>query len=106
MDSQILRPDAKKEFLTPERCTILEMWNDNSDPSVSIARARVASGVTTRLHELNVDERYVVLQGAGVVSIGELAPAKVRPGDVVVIPARTPQQITNTGEGDLVLGGV
>jgi mannose-6-phosphate isomerase-like protein (cupin superfamily) len=44
----------------------------------------------------------VIVQGHGVVSVGGVAPAEVDPGDVVVIPAGTPQQITNIGEADLV----
>ena len=43
MKSGVVRPDAEAEFLTPERCAILEAWNDNSD--ASIARARVEPGV-------------------------------------------------------------
>jgi mannose-6-phosphate isomerase-like protein (cupin superfamily) len=59
--------------------------------------------VTTQLHRLHdVDERYVVIAGMGVMRVGSLAPETVIAGDVVVIPAARPQQITNIGEGDLV----
>ncbi len=102
MKSLIVHPDAGTEFLTPERCAILETWNDSTDPDVSIARARVEPGVRTQLHHVNVDERYLIIQGCGIASIGKLRPAEVGPGDVVVIPARTPQQITNSGDSDLV----
>jgi mannose-6-phosphate isomerase-like protein (cupin superfamily) len=102
MDTRVVRIDAEAEFLTPERCAILESWNDPSDPGVSIARARVKPGVTTQLHCLDVDERYLILQGEGVAKIDELAPTAVGPGDVVTIPASTQQQITNTGESDLL----
>jgi mannose-6-phosphate isomerase-like protein (cupin superfamily) len=98
----IIHPDPATELMTPERCSILESWNDRSDPAVSIARARVEPGVTTQLHSLDVDERYVIVQGRGVARIGDLLREDLAPGDVVVIPARTPQQITNSGSGDLV----
>jgi mannose-6-phosphate isomerase-like protein (cupin superfamily) len=98
----IRHPDPAEEFSTPERCSILESWNDESDRAVSIARARVEPGVTTQLHTVTVDERYLIVEGRGVVAIGDLADEEVRPGDVVVIPAGTPQQITNTGTVDLV----
>ena len=98
----IRHPDAADEFATRERCSILESWNDESDRAVSIARARVKPGVTTQLHTVTVDERYVIVEGRGAVAIGDLAAEDVRPGDVVVIPAGTPQQITNTGTVDLV----
>jgi mannose-6-phosphate isomerase-like protein (cupin superfamily) len=98
----IQRPDLATELITPERCFILESWNDESDPTASIARARGRPGVTTQLHSLDVDERYVVVQGRGAARIGDLPPADLEPGDVVVIPAGTPQQVTNTGSDDLV----
>lgn len=94
---------AKSEFFTPEQCWILECWNVPSDPAVSIARARVEPGITTKLHRLkNVVERYLIIEGSGVVRVGEQAPASVGPGDVVSIPAGTAQQITNSGDTDLI----
>lgn len=98
----IRHPDPAEELPTRERCSILESWNDDSDPSVSIARARVDPGVTTQPHTVDVDERYVIVEGRGVVTIGDLPSEEVKPGDVVVIPAGTPQRITNTGSVDLV----
>lgn len=103
MHPLVRKPDPTSEFMTPERCRILEAWNDASDLAVSIARARVAAGVTTQLHRLRgVDERYVIIEGTGTVRVGDLAQEPVRRGDIVVIPAGTSQQITNVGEGDLV----
>lgn len=88
--------------MTPERCTILESWNDESDSAVSIARARVEPGVTTQLHRLNVDERYIVVQGRGLARVGELEAAEVDQGAIVLIPAGMPQQITNVDDSPLV----
>ena len=102
MDARIVRPDLAAESATAERCFVLESWNDESDPAVSIARARVAPGVTTQLHSLDVDERYVIVAGGGEVEVGDLPAAEVALGDVVVIPAGVPQRITNNGEEDLV----
>lgn len=70
-----MQPEA--EFDTPEGCFILELSNTPDDPAVSIARARVASGATTRWH-------------------------RVTPGDVVLIPPSCRQRIANIGQGDLV----
>jgi len=99
----IHHPDTKTEFLTPERCWILEAWNNSTDGSVSIARARVEPGITTQWHCLRgVDERYVIVTGQGLMRTGTLAPEQVGPGDIVVIPAGVPQQITNDGTGDLI----
>ena len=59
--------------------------------------------MTTQLHRLNgVDERYLVIQGTGMVRVGDLPQEALRPGEIVVIPAGTPQQISNLVSGDLV----
>jgi mannose-6-phosphate isomerase-like protein (cupin superfamily) len=102
MKTQIVQPDPVSEFLTSERCFILETWNEDSDPSVSIARSRVTRGVTTQLHALDVDERYLIVAGRGEMLVGDLQPSAVGPGDVVAIPAGTPQRIKNIGDQDLV----
>jgi len=103
MQIKIIKPDPANETPTQEQCHILEAWNSEDDPSVSIARARVESGVTTRLHALNqVEERYIILSGTGLVEVGNVPSTKVGDGDVVIIPANTPQRITNTGDSDLV----
>lgn len=103
MHSSIRKADPDSESMIQEGCCILENWNDGSDPAVSIARARVGAGKTTQLHRLRaVDERYVIIQGTGTVRVGDLAPSRIQPGDVVVIPAGVPQQISNEGADDLV----
>lgn len=100
---RILQPDSDDEYLTDEGCHILELSNTPDDPAVSIARARVGPGVTTRLHRLtDTGERYVILSGQGLVEIGGQPPAAVGPGDVVLIPPGCPQRIGNTCTGDLV----
>lgn len=103
MKELVCCPDEGREYYTEERCFILESWNDPRDPHVSIARARVEPGVTTRWHRLSgVTERYVILAGRGRVEIGNLPPRDVLPGDVAVIPPMVRQRITNTGHDDLV----
>lgn len=89
------------EFATPERCAITELLNDPACPEVSLALARVAPGVTTRLHAVvDTVERYLILRGQGLVEVGGEAQA-VGPGDRVVIAAGVPQRITNTGQAPL-----
>jgi mannose-6-phosphate isomerase-like protein (cupin superfamily) len=92
----------REEKLTDERCFILESWNDASDPAVSVARARVPPGVTTALHSLSVDERYLVVSGKGRVEVEDLEPEDVSSGDLVLIPAGKAQRIQNLGQDDLV----
>ena len=90
------------EFATGERCSIVEELNDPARPEVSLARARVAPGVTTRRHLLRgTVECYVIRAGEGRVEIGGEV-RDVVPGDRVLIPADVAQRITNTGDTDLV----
>jgi len=99
----IKREDLSQEYFTPEQCHIFELSNSADDEALSVARARVAPGVTTRWHRLaGIAERYYVLAGRGRVEVGDDAPADVGPGDIVIIPPDCRQRIANTGEGDLL----
>ncbi|WP_419658876.1 cupin 2, conserved barrel domain protein [Desulfosarcina variabilis str. Montpellier] len=103
MTSTIRKINPQLEYYFVEGCFILELSNTPDDPDLSIARARVRPGVTTRLHRLHkITERYVILEGMGMVSVDGEAARPVGPGDVVIIPPDSPQQISNTGRVDLV----
>ena len=103
MRAEVCKADATKEYVTEERCFILEVANDDGDAAVSMARARVAPGVSTEFHKLlDIEERYIIVAGEGLAEIGDLAPTRVVPGDVVRIPAGIRQRVTNSGTTDLV----
>jgi mannose-6-phosphate isomerase-like protein (cupin superfamily) len=105
MKPAIVKADSLKEYLTPERCFIFENWGlvSAGDKAVSIARARVEPGETTKAHHLEgVQEIYLITQGKGKVQISDLEPAYVTEGDTVIIPPRTTQKITNVGKTDLI----
>jgi len=103
MQARVIRPDAALEYLTEERCHILELSNSPDDSALSIARARVEPGVTTALHRVgDTAERYVLLDGTGLVEVAGGDAERVGPGDVVLIPPGVPQRITNDGDEDLV----
>lgn len=103
MKPGIYKPDIQSEYYFDEGCHILELLNSNDDPLVSIARARVSSGQTTRWHKLlDTSERYLIIAGEGKVEIGGLEPALVSPGDLVLIPPDTAQRITCTSTDELV----
>lgn len=95
--------DPAKEYFFAEGCFITELSNSADDPQVSIARARLEPGKTTRWHYLrDTAERYVLQEGNGLVEVGELPARQVAAGDVVVIPPGVRQRIYNTGSCDLV----
>jgi len=90
------------EYWFREGCYITEWSNSEADPGLSVARARVEPGRTTRWHRLDaITERYVILEGRGRAEVDGLA-RDVQPGDVVIIAPGLPQRITNTGDEDLV----
>ncbi len=94
---------ADEEYFFTEGCFILELLNDPLSPDLSIARATVKPGVTTRLHRLNgVDERYVIIEGAGDVEIAGRSAVRVEQGDVIEIPRGETQRIRNVAGEDLV----
>ncbi|MBE9540005.1 MAG: cupin domain-containing protein [Proteobacteria bacterium] len=103
MKASVRQFDAKKEYHFAEGCFITELSNSADDPGVSIARARVAPGTTTRWHRLRgTSERYVIIEGQGFVEIDSLPAQEVNVGDVVTIPPEVRQRIANAGPGDLV----
>ena len=102
MQPIILKQDLSKEFHTPERCFIFESLNASND-CLSVARARVEAGITTRWHCVEgTVERYIIAEGDARVQVGDLEPQNVGPGDVVLIPAGVRQRITNVGLADLI----
>jgi mannose-6-phosphate isomerase-like protein (cupin superfamily) len=103
MIEAVKQQNLGNEFYTPERCYITELSNTPDDPSVSIARVRVAPGVTTRWHRLRgTIERYFIVTGRGCVEVGKLPAQEVNSGDVVLIPPMCRQRITNIGSEDLI----
>ena len=103
MKEIIKKFDSSTEYYTSEGCYINELSNDADDPDVSIAQARVKPGVTTQWHRLReTAERYIIIEGAGLVEIGELPARDMNVGDVAVIPSMCQQRITNVGKVDLI----
>ncbi|MGA2780911.1 MAG: cupin domain-containing protein [Smithella sp.] len=103
MKETIKQQNRKKEFYTSEKCYITELSNTPEDPNVSIARARVEPGVTTRWHRLKgMFERFFIISGSGFVEVGEQPPQEVTVGDVVLIPPMCRQRIINIGAEDLI----
>ena len=103
MKEIIKQKKHNKEFYTDEKCFITELSNTPDDPDLSIARARVEPGVTTRWHRLKgITERYCIISGSARVEIGDLAPQDINAGDTVLIPPMCRQRITNIGTDDLI----
>ncbi|MBN1969787.1 MAG: cupin domain-containing protein [Candidatus Delongbacteria bacterium] len=103
MKPKIFQYKPESEFYTEEQCYITELSNSELDDELSIALARVEPGITTKWHRLiGTTERYIILEGKGIVEIGNLTAQVVNARDVVIIPPGCRQRITNTGSEDLV----
>jgi len=103
LEGKIFNTPNSQEYFFDEGCFILEMLNSETDPDVSIARARVEPGKTTRFHRLKgVSERYVIQKGSGLVYVADEPAQEVQEGSVVFIPAGVRQKIYNKGSEDLV----
>jgi mannose-6-phosphate isomerase-like protein (cupin superfamily) len=103
MKPAIKKYETRCEYYFAEGCFINELSNTDDDPELSIARARLEPGKTTRWHYLTgTIERYVIIEGNGRVEVGSMEPQLVSVGDVVIIPPQARQRIKNTGDRDLV----
>jgi len=99
----ITHNSGQAEYFFQEGCFITELLNSPDEPERSIAKARVEPGQTTRWHQLEgIIERYLIVEGRGVVEVGDETPREVMADDVVTIPAGVRQRITNSGKGDLI----
>ena len=103
MKPRVIRPDPGGETWFAEGCFVCELSNTACDPALSIARVRIAARTETRWHRLDVDERYLVVEGHGIMEMDGVPPTGVGPGDLAVVPAGCAQRIRNTGDDDLIV---
>ena len=91
---------SSPEFWTDERCFITECLNSEEIEEFSLAIARVRPAVTTQLHCLrDTKEIYIIRKGKGLVLVGQQE-FEISVGDSVIIPANTPQRITNLSNSE------
>ena len=91
---------SSPEFWTDERCFITECLNSEEIDEFSLAIARVRPAVTTQLHCLrDTKEIYIIRKGTGLVLVGQQE-FEISVGDSVIIPANTPQRITNLSNSE------
>jgi mannose-6-phosphate isomerase-like protein (cupin superfamily) len=103
MKTCIKKLDLTDEYYFDEGCFITEVSNSTDDLALSIARARVEPGQTTKWHSLRgITERYVIIEGTGKVEVGDLDARVVTAGDVIIIAPGERQRIENIGQGSLI----
>jgi mannose-6-phosphate isomerase-like protein (cupin superfamily) len=95
--------EDREEFIAGDNCTLREVLHpdkENLALRYSLAHAIVKPGDTTWRHHLKTSEVYYILEGDGVMHIGNES-APVRSGSTVYIPPMAAQCITNSGNTDL-----
>lgn len=102
LEPRIINSSTRQETFIEEGCFITEVWNTPQDPTLSIARARVAPHTKTEWHYLEVDERYLVSEGSGIMEIEGEPPVAVNPGDVIAVPLGLGQRIRNETDHELI----
>jgi mannose-6-phosphate isomerase-like protein (cupin superfamily) len=101
----ISRFDDQEEIIAADGVTLRELLSPAASPGLemrySLAHAKLAPGPTSFLHVMKTSEVYYILAGAGLMRIDE-EEAEVYPGDSIYIPPGSKQQITSTGDVELV----
>lgn len=93
-----------EEFIAGDNTILRELLHpDKADLELrySLAHAIVKPGKTSYLHKLKTSEVYYILEGEGIMYIGDEA-EKVSPGQAIYIPPNEKQCIHNSGNTDLV----
>lgn len=96
----IINIENVEPFTTKDGSEIRELlaYRNSCIQNQSLAEARLPSGAsTTGHHHVKTEEIYYVLEGEGVMQIGE-EQSQVRMGDAIAIPPGAFHQITNTGK--------
>jgi len=91
-------------FATKDGCLIKEIIhpkNDHTSPGLSLAQAELEPGKATLPHRLDGLEVYFIMQGKGLMHVGEES-AEVKPGQAIYMPPDKIQFIQNTGPDPLI----
>lgn len=95
------RTQNPEEVWISEGIYVREILNHPDHPAFSLARCRLPAGKTTQLHQLSLDETYIIETGSGLMRVGSKS-FNVTSGNAITIPPHTVQNIKNTGTVDLV----
>ena len=91
------------EFIAGDNTILREFLHPDKTPlnlRYSLAHATVSPGNTSYEHYLKTSEVYYILEGRGIMHIGE-EKQEVFPGQTIYIPPYEWQCIHNSGPGDL-----
>jgi mannose-6-phosphate isomerase-like protein (cupin superfamily) len=95
--------DRVEPFVTKDGSEIRELLAHRNSclKNQTLAEARLAPGArTTAHHHAKTEEIYYLLEGRGLMRVGDEA-REVGPGDAIAIPPGAVHQISNTGSTTL-----
>ena len=96
--------DKIEPYITKDKSIIRELIHPNihgKDIKQSLAEAIVPVGAKTILHRHHTSEEiYHILEGEGLMTLGSET-FKVKKGDTIYIPPKTPHRIENIGDTPL-----
>lgn len=95
--------DCVPAFITKDGSEIRELlaYRNSCIRNQTLAEARLPPGAATTAHQHGkTEEIYYLLQGEGLMRVGE-EQRRVGPGDAIAIPPGVVHQITNPGPGVL-----
>jgi mannose-6-phosphate isomerase-like protein (cupin superfamily) len=95
--------DRVPAFTTKDGSEIRELlaYRNSCIRNQTLAEARLpVGGSTTPHHHIKTEEIYYVLEGHGLIRVGQES-AEVGPGDAIAIPPGVSHQITNTSQSQL-----
>lgn len=97
--------DRAASFITKDGSEIRELLAHRNSciRNQTLAEARLPPGTSTiPHHHVKTEEIYYILEGQGVMRVGEET-SPVGPGDAIAIPPGAEHQLTNPGPGQLRL---
>ncbi len=103
MSVDVRNIDRVQAFTTKDGSEIRELlaWRNSCIREQSLAEARLPPGRSTLPHRhLKTEEIYYILEGRGLMRVGEET-AEIGPGDAVAIPPGQSHAITNIGTAEL-----
>jgi mannose-6-phosphate isomerase-like protein (cupin superfamily) len=92
-----------EEFVAGDDTILREILHPDKEDlhlRYSLAHAVVKTGKRSYKHKLQTSEVYYILEGSGLMHIGDES-QEVAPGDTVYIPPGSAQYIENKGSADL-----
>ena len=95
--------DKCQEFVAGDDTILRELFHpdkENLQIRYSLAHAVLKSGKKSYSHKLKTSEVYYILEGSGLMHIGDES-KEVTAGDAVYIPPGSAQYIENKGKTDL-----